>query len=518
MRGNRSLSVVARLASMVLALVVVLVTPLAAFAALEDGALYSSSTNPDVGDDATWRWGWGNIFSPDLVVTQVPADAPPGELSQTNGFIYDLHQVDQTGSGVTTPQWGSSSLSARPQGSTIKDSFDLAGVAAREGWVSRTGATVVAEGVYGLSLRYFNQFRVEDEATTDFLHFGLDLTKPSPVENLTSTAGALGATTQYTEARWRNLRWTMKGYDALSGVGGFKIMVNGEEAAFAHNVAPDPAYEPYASLLNPGAALLPPQVSNVTIEDLPAGESVLSVVVVDRATNESVASTVKAYVDFDTPEISITSPKSSARVGLAPTFTVTTTDTAGLARVKYYVDDVFVGASTTKPYSLRVNLGAFSNGAHTLKAIAEDRLANVGGLFKPHSATATVPFVLDKTVPAVSSVSGAPNPFFPRKRDGYKDNFRVKFRTSEAGTATMVIKNSKGKVVRTLTKKVNAGSQFVSWNGKQTDGTVRAGAFKYTLSMTDAAGNKRSISPRSVSIRFYEIVRVSGGAVRIVQR
>ncbi len=95
-------------------------------------------------------------------------------------------------------------------------------------------------------------------------------------------------------------------------------------------------------------------------------------------------------------------------------------------------------------------------------------------------------FRLDKSTPAISSVSGAPSPFFPRKRDGYKDDFKVKFKTSEAGTAKLTIKNSKGTVVRTVTKNVAAGSNSITWNGKYTSGSVKSGKFTYKLTMTDA--------------------------------
>jgi hypothetical protein len=257
---------------------------------------------------------------------------------------------------------------------------------------------------------------------------------------------------------------------------------------------------------------------SLTVEDLTSGKHTIQVSAVDRALNESAKSApVTVYVDASAPRVTVKSPAyNGISVGAKTTLSALAEDDAGVSAVGFMVDGSHLGTVTASAPSTQFTANKYADmsglaaGTHTLKVTAQDVAGRI--------ASTTRTFVLDKTAPAISSLSGAPTPFYPRKRDGYKDNFRVKFRTSEAGTAKLVIKNSKGRVVRTVTKKVNAGSQFVSWNGKQTDGAVRAGSFRYTLSMSDAAGNTRTVSPRTVSIRFYEIVRVSSGAVRIVQR
>jgi hypothetical protein len=453
-----------------------------------------------------------------MTVSVIPEDGGPEYRLQTLGFVYDIRQLDTTGAGWTLPVFGTSFLSPRPTGTLINGVFDIGAVVDRGEWTARTGTNAVGEGLYGVSMRFYNQFRVEDQIEPQGVYLGVDFTSPSPVENLTSTVGALGSASAWTEARWRDLRWTDKAYDALSGVGGFKVKVNSNEVAFVHNVAPDPAYEPYAAYIHQTTSTPLPQISKVTVEDLPAGESSISVRVVDRATNESSARTVKAYVDYDTPSVTIKKPAANERVTAKPGFSVVTNDLAGVARVKYYVDDVLVGTVTSSPFSLKPDLSGFANGTHELKVVVEDRLAGIVGTRIKHDATATRSFVLDKTAPTISSVSGAPSPFYPRKRDGYKDWFKVKFTTSEAGTAKLVVKNSNGTTVRTLTKAVGAGAKSISWSGYQSDKVVRSGSFTCKLYVTDAAGNTRTVSARRVSIKFYEVVRVSSSSVRIISR
>lgn len=520
-----------------LVLVVALALPSVAMAAMEDpheAGWLTSKTNPAVGEDGTelarygtWRWQWGNSLEPNLNINPVPTDedADHGEQWRTLGFIYEVRQVDPSGIGSATPVFGTSSRAPRDGedfGSSMNGTFDIVATNHLWGWTPGNGGVVPGEGMYSIAWLYYNQFRVEDVDSVNKLHYGIDLTKPNPVEGLTASASGLPSKDgKWTEARRRDLRWTRKGYDALSGVGGFQATINGKQAAFAHNVAPDVAYEPYGRLINGYEPPLP-QVSNITIEDIPAGESVLGIKVVDRATNMSSEKTVKSYVDFDTPKISITSPSSNGLVALKPTFKVSASDAAGITQVRYYIDNVYVGASTKSPFSLTKDMSSVSNGSHTLKAVAYDQIGtsapNFGSWKVAHTATTTRTFKVDKTRPSLSSISGAPNPFFPRKRDGYKDNLKVKFRSSESGTAKLTIKNSKGTVVRTVTKKCSSGSNYIYWNGKYNSGSVKAGTFRYVLSYTDAAGNSTSSSSRKATIKFYELVKTARNKLKVVSR
>jgi flagellar hook assembly protein FlgD len=259
-------------------------------------------------------------------------------------------------------------------------------------------------------------------------------------------------------------------------------------------------------------------VMSLTVENLAPGRHTVEVSAVDNALNEGPKSSeLVVYVDTDVPRLFIKTPAAAGlHLGARPVVSALATDNAGITAVAFEVDGSRLGTVTPSAPQTQftatktLDLSGFASGTHTLRVTARD----VAG----RTVTATRTFVLDKTAPVISSVSGAPSPFFPRKRDGYKDNFKMKFTTSEAGTAKVVIKNSSGKVVRTLTKSVGAGSQSLLWNGKQTDGAMKSGTFKWTLTMTDASGNARSVSARSVTIKFYEIVRTGSGSVRIVSR
>jgi len=501
---------------LVAALSMALATP--AFAALEDDALYTSSTNPGIGPNATWRWGWGNSMRPDLQVTQVPSDDSIDTLRQTNGFIYEFNQVGPSGTPTVTPVWGLSSLTARTgAGTLINGSYDVLAVNSRNGWVAHPGATKTGEGLYSLQLLYYNQSRVESAAAVDGLRFGIDLTAPAAVEGLTSSVGFLPSANGWTESRWRDLRWTPKAYDQLSGVGGFAVSVNASEVAFLHNVAPDPVLEPYAAAIGGRHNL--DQLHNATIEDLPAGANTLRVTTVDRATNRSTAAVVMANVDYDTPTIAITNPTSGKSVPRIAQFTVNAKDAAGIAVVHYYVDNILVGSRSAAPYAMTADLSGFANGTHTLKVVTKDMIGDAAGSWNvPHTATASVSFKLDKKAPVISNVTGGPTPFFPRLREGYKDNHIARFTASEGGTASITIKDSRGRVWRKISKKVSAGRNSFTWNGKSDSGAVKSGGFTWSIAMKDAAGNRAATGSRTSTIKFFEVVKVGASRVRIVTR
>lgn len=513
-----------------LMLVMALVWPAAAFAALEDAPMTESRTNPNVGDGVTWRWSWGNSWFPDMIVTTVPADGTAEERKETLGFLYEINQLSPSRDeaiaviGSDVPTWTTSFLSPRPEGTTLTDVFDIKShVSGPAGWTQYPGAAKSGEGVYGVSFLFYNQFRVEDPSGLDFRFRGLDFTNPSSVQGLEADSlGAPSTSSGWTETRKRNIKWdgSVK-YDALSGVGGFALSVNGEEKLFAQNRAPKIGWEPYAALLNHTDTDTRGQLSHVTVEDLPAGPSTVGITVVDRATNRSSTKTVKALVDYDTPKVSISSPAAGEVVSPKPTFTVKAEDAAGITQVKYYVDDVLVGTAKSAPFSLKADLSQFSNGGHTLKVKAYDQIGELKGSKweVDHIASATRSFKIDKTPPSITKVSANYTTFYPRKRDGYKDNLKVKFTVNEPGTAKLTIKNSKGKVVRTVKKSITkAGATSITWNGKYTDGSVKAGTFSYKLSMTDKAGNSSSAASRKVTIKFYELVRTSSNSLRVIER
>ena len=510
-------------AAAILAFALVMAIPVAAYAALEDPVTFTSATNPSVGADFTWRWFWGNTPFPNIT-TSAPSDAGP--LAGTLGFIYDVRQVDLDGIGAVVPGWDTSSLSPKPTGTLINDTFDIARVNTVYGWTQYDGATKSGEGMYVATFLFYNQFRLQDPSLNNQVVFGIDFTNPSVVSHLAaSTAGLTVTAAKWTEARRRDISWDRRAYDSLSGVGGYQVAVNGANKAFVHNTAPDPSsdFEPYAQALidNTQDAIAPqiPPINHVTVEDLPAGLSTISITVVDRATNKSTPVSVSAAVDYDTPTLAIVAPTSGRLVNPTPTFSVKAADAAGIAKVSYYVDNILVGAVASAPFALKANLSAFSSGAHTLKVVAEDRIGSAPGTWNlPHTVTKTVGFSLDKVRLVVSSFTRTPTIFYPIRVDKYKDTSTTAFTLSKAAVVTLTVRNSKGSVVRSISASRKAGRSTIVWNGRWTDVKARTGTFSYQVTARDVAGNVTSTGKLYTYIRNYELIKTSSNSVRVVAR
>ncbi|PKQ17394.1 MAG: hypothetical protein CVT67_00905 [Actinobacteria bacterium HGW-Actinobacteria-7] len=338
--------------------------------------------------------------------------------------------------------------------------------------------------------------------------YGIDLTPPVKVDNVQvfSSNTAMSPSTGWLSQNRVVVRWDGSERDSLSGTDHYVLYIDGIPLSKWESGSEQIDYQ------------LGRATMSLTLEDLPMGRHTIHVTAVDQAGNESSKSDPAVIgLDSDNPVVTILTPsKTGVKLGANSVLSARATDGGGIASVNFRVDGLSVG--TVTPTSLTGNYVAnltpkwteIPSGAHTLEVRATD----LGGQL----TVASRDFVLDRTAPTISSVSGAPSPFYPRKRDGYKDNFKVNFKTSEAGTARLVLKNSSGKVVRTVTKTVGSGSQYIYWTGKQSDNVVRSGTYKWTLSVTDGAGNKRTTSARTVKISFYQIVRLSSGSVRIISR
>ncbi|MDO8094802.1 MAG: peptidoglycan DD-metalloendopeptidase family protein, partial [Candidatus Brocadiales bacterium] len=72
------------------------------------------------------------------------------------------------------------------------------------------------------------------------------------------------------------------------------------------------------------------------------------------------------------PSISITSPNNGATISGVVTVTADATDDKGIAKVEFYLDDIFKSTDTSFPYSWLWDTTQSNNGSHTIKAIAYD--------------------------------------------------------------------------------------------------------------------------------------------------
>lgn len=342
---------------------------------------------------------------------------------------------------------------------------------------------------------------------SDVVHvgYGVDITPPLPVtgvgvfRSLDDTQPVTGWLDQSRVV----IRWNSTERDALSGTAFFRVYVDG------HVVGADGMTIGF----QPGRDTM-----SITIEDLPPGAHTIRVSAVDRAGNEGpLSAPAYARIDVDAPRAQFKAPaRDGAAVGTASTLSVVATDGAGIESVTFLAGSRVLGMA--RPSSLTTDFTATIrpdwSGVPEGQVTVTARVVDVGG----HSASATRVVVLDKTPPAVTVTASGPSPFYPRLRDGYRDYFTVRLQTSEAGTARLVVKDSGGRTVRTVTRPVTAGATSIRWDGKRSDGSVRAGTYTWTLRVTDRVGNTSAPRTGRATIRTYEIVRLSSGAVRVIER
>lgn len=471
---------------LVVILSAVLAVPVPAIAALEDDPKATSSTNPDwpEGANVWWRDGWGNDPYPDLVFGTIPKDATTdGRSVETLGFLYWITRESTVDTASVPPV----NVSISPVGAISEHTFDLAGILADPGLGPWDPDEL--EGAWYVHVAFYNRYRLSGDYYTYFL--GYDARSPGAVSNLVASTSVSGTsnTDTWTETSRRYVTWD-DAIDLLSGIGVYEYKLNDKFVAY------HPAlFTPYQML---------------TVESLPAGKNKITITPLDRAANAGPSKSVYAYVDPDVPTIKLTAPTSSV-VNAGPTIKATASDKAGIRSVKFYVNDKLVYTDTTSPYQYKASLGGYSQGSWVnLKAVAQDMYG--------HKATATKSSKLDKVAPTIKNVSDTPDPFYPVLQDKYKDKNKIKFKLSEKSKMYLKIYTKKGTLIRTITCTRGKGNCSISWNGKNKDGEVKTGTFYYKLIAKDAAGNKKTTKKYPTTIRDYEIVRVSGNAVKVVPR
>ena len=108
-------------------------------------------------------------------------------------------------------------------------------------------------------------------------------------------------------------------------------------------------------------------------------------------------------LDTTSPTVSLTSPAAGASVSGTVNITASASDDVGVTGVQFQIDGTNIGTEdTTAPYSIAWNVGAASNGNHTLAAIARDAAGNTT---TSGAITVTVGPAGDTTSPTVSMTS-----------------------------------------------------------------------------------------------------------------
>jgi hypothetical protein len=102
--------------------------------------------------------------------------------------------------------------------------------------------------------------------------------------------------------------------------------------------------------------------------------------------------------DTTAPTVSISSPTSGATISGTTTISATASDNVGVTSVGFYVDSVLKSTDTASPYSYALDTTAYTNGAHTIYAKANDAAGNVGT-----SSTISVTVSNTVTIPTLTS-------------------------------------------------------------------------------------------------------------------
>jgi phosphatidylserine/phosphatidylglycerophosphate/cardiolipin synthase-like enzyme len=130
------------------------------------------------------------------------------------------------------------------------------------------------------------------------------------------------------------------------------------------------------------------------------GQHTLTAVARDSSGNTTTSAPVTVTVgggppppppDSTPPTVSLTAPSGGSTVSGTVTISANSTDNVGVAGVQFKVDATVVGDDTAAPYSVSWNTAAFSNGSHTVTAIARDAAGN--------TAQASVTVTVSNTAP-----------------------------------------------------------------------------------------------------------------------
>jgi len=440
-----------------------------------------------------WRDGWGNNPFPLFNLYRATADNPAHVL----GMIYTVDRLPGTQVETATPQ-NYYQLAADLEDTTMFTPLflDIAGIQAAALPTLPAGATFSHEGRWYLHYRWYDSSR--HSAVTVNIPFGIDVTPPRPLENLVAIphvryTGPSGRDVWFDTQR-ANIRWADVEYDQLSGTALYEITVNGR--------------------LHPARLFhLDHVATSLMLEDdvIRPGRNRIEVRAVDRATNRSAPQVVYFNSDPDTPTISVSAPRANALVPAISTFSVVASDAAGIRDVRFHIDGNLVHTDTSAPYSARLDLRAFPNGARKFSATVTDMFGR--------QVTQQVPFVLDKTPPVISRFSFGPTPFFPIIRDGIRDNMVARATISERAHVQLIVYSATGAIWATRSANFPAGSVAIAWNGRGPNNSAPVpGRYTFRFRVTDPAGNVTWGPLHSVHIRNFELVRVGPNAVRVVPR
>lgn len=154
---------------------------------------------------------------------------------------------------------------------------------------------------------------------------------------------------------------------------------------------------------------------------LSLGDSLKTVYVQFRTGTGNTSGTFTDQITLDTagPSVSLTNPANLAVVGRPLVIQASASDSAGVKRTEFYVDDALVCTDTAPPFSCNWDLSTASDGGHVITVRAYDNFEHLGASQVTVSKVRELPPVPAITVPADGSsfnlanlnISGTAEPF-----------------------------------------------------------------------------------------------------------
>ncbi len=184
---------------------------------------------------------------------------------------------------------------------------------------------------------------------------------------------------------------------------------------------------------------------------------------------------VVVNVDRTLPDAALTSPAPGSLLRDQVLLQATASDTVGVAKVEFYVDDgTLIGTDTSAPYSVTWNSWAVTSGAHTLTVKAHDGAGNV-------RTSPGVGVTVDNTPPSTSIDS-------PRANSYIRGTVPIQATVSDNHEVVRVEFYADGTLLGTDT----TAPYEESWDTT----TVVAGEHTLTLKAYDPAGNVGTYNAR----------------------
>jgi flagellar hook assembly protein FlgD len=123
--------------------------------------------------------------------------------------------------------------------------------------------------------------------------------------------------------------------------------------------------------------------------------------------------------------------------------------------------------------------------------------------------------VVDTTAPSLTASSPTKVAMFSPDGDGVADTISTTVSSTEAGTLVAWVTDGKGTTVRSWTATLKAGSNAISWNGRNDAGTVVPhGSYTLRLAGQDVVGNQGAAVSRA--LRVVRLIGTVNAAGRVV--